>query len=132
MGGRSPLEVHVSAPSPESAKRLADVLIEERLAGYVRVIGPMFGVFRWREEVEATHEYLVIAKTFDDAFDRLAERVAAEHPYDVPEVVAVPIARVAESYAGWLAAQVPAPPELSVAEADPACEATAHRGGTGA
>ncbi|PRY52885.1 divalent cation tolerance protein [Knoellia remsis] len=103
--GHDLLEVRISAPA-EHAQRLARLLVEERLAACAQVLPNMTSTFRWDGQVATELEQLILAKTHRSRFAAILERVGAEHPYDVPEILAVPIVDVSESYAAWLATEV--------------------------
>ena len=96
------LEVRISAPA-EHADTLARALVEERLAACCQLINGVRSTYLWEDAVEQADEILLLAKTRADLFDRLAARVTELHPYDVPEVVAVPLTHLASPYAAWLA-----------------------------
>jgi periplasmic divalent cation tolerance protein len=92
--------------SEEEAKRLAQVLVEEKLAGCVNVIRGIESIYRWEDKVESAAECLLVIKTEAGRFDALSARLQDLHSYEVPEVVAFPIVRGAEKYLGWLKEQV--------------------------
>lgn len=96
------VEVHVSAPDQESAKRIASDLVARQLAACVQVLGPMASVYTWQGEVHQSQEWLLLAKSTDQAFSELARVVRTHHRYDVPEIIAVPISRAGEDYAAWV------------------------------
>jgi len=96
------IEVRVSAPDGETAQSLARSLVQERLVACAQVIGPMTSTYWWEGRVETEQEHLLLAKTTADRFDPICERVRSEHPYDNPEVLAVPVAGAAPAYAAWL------------------------------
>lgn len=96
------LEVRISAPA-EHADTLARALVEERLAACCQVLPAIRSTYLWEDAVEQADEILLLAKTRADLFDRLAARVTQLHPYDVPEVVAVPLTHLSSPYAVWLA-----------------------------
>lgn len=95
------LEVRVTAGSGEEARRLADLLVDERLAACVQLV-EITSCYRWQGTVEHEPEVLLLAKSARSVFDRLCRRVRAEHSYDTPEVLAVPVAAADEEYAEWL------------------------------
>ena len=103
------LEVRVSSPASD-ADRLAEALVDERLAACAQVIPGVRSTYVWEGAVESADEVLLLLKTRDDLFDALAARVWELHPYDVPEVVAVPLTHLSPSYAAWLADSLGAPP----------------------
>ena len=101
------VEVRISAPDAEVAQALADLLVGERLAACAQLL-PITSTYRWQGAVETEAEVLVLAKTTAGRFDDLCARVRAEHPYDNPEILAVPVVAAAEPYAAWLADAVSA------------------------
>lgn len=96
------IEVRVSAPDAETAQSLARSLVESRLAACVQVLGPMTSTYWWQGSVETEQEHLLLAKTTAELFEPICERLRTEHPYDNPEVLAVPVAGAAPAYAAWL------------------------------
>ena len=102
MGGADLVEVRVSAPDEETARALASALVDSRLVACAQVLGPMTSTYWWQGQVETAQEYLLLAKTTADRFEAIRERVASEHPYDNPEILAVPVASAAPLYAAWL------------------------------
>ena len=98
--------VYVTVGSVEEAIRLADTLVEERLAACVNRVGPIQSTYRWEGRVERDEEQLLIIKTRDDMFDQLKNRVEEIHSYSAPEIIALPVVKGNESYLGWLGKQV--------------------------
>ncbi len=96
--------VLVTAPPGEAAERLARALVEERLAACVNRVPGLRSVYRWQGEVVEDEEVLLLVKTSEDRLDALLARVPELHPYEVPEVVAVPIERGHPPYLAWLEA----------------------------
>jgi periplasmic divalent cation tolerance protein len=109
------VEVRVSAPTAEVAAALAASLVRARLAACAQVLGPMTSTYWWEGEVQTDTEHLLLLKTERRLFEPLADRVRAEHPYETPEILAVPVVAANEAYAAWLAAAVrqEEPPALS-------------------
>lgn len=103
------LEVRVSAPASD-ADRLARALVDERLAACVQALPGVRSTYVWQGAVESADEVLLLIKTRTDLFDALTARVEELHPYDVPEVVAVPLTHISAAYAGWLADALGGPP----------------------
>ena len=99
------LEVRIAAP-PEHAARIAELLVTERLAACVQVIPGMTSTYRWDGEVVSSDEHLVLAKSHRGRFDRICARVGEIHPYETPEIIAVPIIDASAAYAAWLLAEV--------------------------
>jgi periplasmic divalent cation tolerance protein len=95
--------VLTTVDSDEAGERLARTLVERRLAACVNVVGPLRSYYRWRGEVVAEHERLVVIKTTAERFPALRDAVQALHDYDVPEVVALDVADGSAPYLEWLA-----------------------------
>jgi periplasmic divalent cation tolerance protein len=96
------VEARVAVPDAESARRIATDLVGRQLAACVQVLGPMMSVYTWQDEVHHNEEWLLLAKTTADTFPALAQAVAAQHRYDVPEIIAVPVSQALSSYATWV------------------------------
>ncbi|MGL5909041.1 MAG: divalent-cation tolerance protein CutA [Phycicoccus sp.] len=96
------VEVHVTTPDAATAERIAHRLVEERLAACVQVVPGVVSTYRWEGTVEIATEHLLLVKTAAERFDAVRRAVRAEHPYDTPEVLAVPVVAVDDRYAAWL------------------------------
>jgi periplasmic divalent cation tolerance protein len=94
--------VLITAPDVETASRLARALVEERLAACVNLVPGIRSIYRWEGEVSEDAEVLLLAKTRADRCDALAARIEALHPYELPEVVALPVASGSVRYLAWV------------------------------
>jgi periplasmic divalent cation tolerance protein len=95
------LLVMSTCPDPASAQQIAETLVRERLAACVNR-APVHSVFRWKGEVAAEGEQLLVIKTTADRYDELELRLRALHPYKVPEIIALPIVAGAPGYLDWI------------------------------
>ena len=86
----------------EDAERIARSLVERRLAACVNVVPGVVSVYRWKGEVCRDEERLLVIKTRGDRLEALREALVGLHPYELPELVAVPIAAGHEPYLAWL------------------------------
>lgn len=104
MGVSEPLAFQVSCTidSEAGARELAAALVEERLAACVQVIGPVHSTYRWEGAVQTATEWLLLMKTSRERFAALRDAVVRRHPYDVPEVVAMPIEDGLPGYVSWI------------------------------
>jgi len=89
----------------EQAERIARALVEARLAACVQIDGPISSVYRWEGTVTQGKEWRLAAKTRAATFDDVVEVIRREHAYQVPEMIALPIAAGSTDYLGWLAAE---------------------------
>jgi periplasmic divalent cation tolerance protein len=96
------LVVLVTVPSREEGERIAEILVGERLAACVNIVGPISSVYRWLGQVQRDDEHLLVIKTRAERYAALEARVLATHPYDVPEVIALRIEAGSEAYLTWL------------------------------
>jgi periplasmic divalent cation tolerance protein len=86
----------------EDAERIARELVERRLAACVNVVPGVVSIYRWQGKVEREEERLLVMKTRGERFPALREALAAIHPYDVPELIAIPIEDGSPAYLQWL------------------------------
>src|SRR4051812_42458716 len=86
----------------EDAERLARALVSGQFAACVNVVPQIRSFYRWKGELEIEDEFLLIVKTSRDLFDALKVEIEKLHPYEVPEVVALPIVAGAENYLNWM------------------------------
>jgi len=89
---------------PAAAEALARRLVDARIAACVQRV-PVQSVYRWEGVVEDEPEVLLLAKTTEERWEELQRVLAAEHPYEVPECIAVEPARVADAYLAWWRAE---------------------------
>jgi periplasmic divalent cation tolerance protein len=100
------LEVTTTVSSQDLASTIASALVERHLAACVQISGPITSVYRWEATIETSTEYRLTAKTTAAVYKRLLAAVLELHPYDVPEVLAVPILDGHADYLTWLDEQV--------------------------
>lgn len=97
-----PVLVLVTWPADKPAETLAHALVEHRLAACVSILPEMQSVYRWEGAVQQDAERQLLIKTTVDRLDALEARLAALHPYEVPEFLVVPIGGGSERYLAWL------------------------------
>ena len=98
--------VLVTCPTLSVARRLARALVIRRLAACVNVLGTVESTFCWKGKIERSREALLIIKTTAASFQALRRAVLELHPYDVPEVVALPVVAGHPAYLNWVASSV--------------------------
>jgi len=95
--------------SADEAEKLARLLVEEGLAACVSIVPGVRSFYRWQGAVESAAEWMLLAKSSRSLFPALAAALAREHSYQVPEVLALPVAEGSAKYLEWLAAGLRAP-----------------------
>ena len=102
--------VLVTCGSPKEARKIARALVEQRLAACVSEIGvPVASTYRWKGKVETAKEFLLLIKTSKKRFAAMRDSVRKLHSYEVPEILALPIAAGSRDYLDWIAASVKTP-----------------------
>ena len=91
-----------TCPDAATAQRLAGGLVERRLAACVNVLPAIRSIYRWQGEIQDDAEVLMIAKTTRLAYPALEAWLVEHHPYDVPEVLAVPVLKGSAAYLEWV------------------------------
>lgn len=105
-GSSEPIVVLVTAADVAEASKLAEMLVEAKLAACVQVLPPMQSVYRWKGTIERATEILLIAKTERAKFEEVERQVLKIHSYETPEIVALPITAGSAPYLEWLIASL--------------------------
>ncbi len=100
------IQVVTTTERREDADRIAQALIDQRLAACVQVVGPITSTYRWRGTIETAQEWQCWAKSRGDLYDAVERAIRRIHPYEVPEILAVPIVAGSVSYLEWLASEL--------------------------
>ncbi len=95
-----------TCPEDVVAARIANTLVEERLAACVNRLSRMSSTYRWEGKVVTETEALLLIKTSERLLDLLSQRIGELHPYELPEVIALPIEGGSERYLAWLGQSV--------------------------
>jgi periplasmic divalent cation tolerance protein len=101
----SAMLVITNLPDRAAAERLADALIEKRVAACVNILAPCRSVYRWKGAVQHDEEHPLLIKTTAARYAALEAAIRAGHPYELPEIIAVPIERGLAAYLDWVAAE---------------------------
>ena len=97
-----PMVVLVTCGSEEEAAKIANSLVEERLAACVNMISPVRSIYRWEGKIWEEKEWMLIIKTQKISFEDLEKKVKSIHSYSVPEIIALPVVEGSASYLKWL------------------------------
>src|SRR6187549_2053290 len=101
----STLLVLTNLPDRAVAERLAETLIEKRVAACVNILAPCRSVYRWQKAVQHDEEHPMLIKTTEERYAALEAAIRAGHPYELPEIIALPIERGLPAYLEWVAAE---------------------------
>jgi periplasmic divalent cation tolerance protein len=101
----SALLVLTNLPDRAAAERLADAVIAKNLAACVNILAPCRSVYRWKGAVQHDEEHPMLIKTTRERYGALEQALREGHPYELPEIIAVPIERGLPAYLEWVAAE---------------------------
>jgi periplasmic divalent cation tolerance protein len=109
----TPIQVTTTTGERENADRIAQALVESRLAACVQVLGPLTSTYRWRGQIEIAEEWQVCAKSRRGLYPEIEAAIRQLHPYEVPEIIAVAILEGSPSYLEWLNRELRPSPSFS-------------------
>jgi len=88
--------------SKEQARKIANVLVKDRLAACVNIVNGVSSVYFWDGKIVEDDEFLMIIKSKSSLFDQLEHKIKEIHPYEVPEIISVEIEKGSEPYLDWI------------------------------
>ena len=98
--------VLITAPSHDEGEKIATMLVESKLAACVNILPAVHSVYSWQGDIHTDQEVMLLVKSRAVLFaDKLLPAVQEMHPYEVPEIIAVPIAHGLDSYLAWITAE---------------------------
>ena len=100
------IQIQITFPTAEAAQGMAAKLVQEKLVACAQICGTIQSIYTWKEVCETSTEILLLAKTTLTLFDRIESAVLAEHTYECPQIVALPIVTANADYLDWLAGQL--------------------------
>ncbi|HLU76878.1 MAG TPA: divalent-cation tolerance protein CutA [Burkholderiales bacterium] len=105
MSSPSTLLVFSNLPDRASAETLAAALVQRQAAACVNIMAPCRSVYRWQGAVEQSEEIPVFIKTTADRYELVEHIVRELHPYELPEIIALPVTGGLPAYLAWVAAE---------------------------
>ena len=108
MSDEGVLLVLTNLPDRSSAQCVAQALIKNHAAACVNILAECSSVYRWQGKVETANEVPLLIKTTRAAYQRLEETIRAHHPYELPEIIAVPLSAGLPGYLQWVAQETQA------------------------
>ncbi|WP_295624770.1 divalent-cation tolerance protein CutA [uncultured Nitrosomonas sp.] len=97
-----PVLVITNFPNKESALALAEALVDQHLAACVNTLSPCVSMYRWKDNIESAEETPVLIKTQRQHYERIEQLIKKVHPYELPEVIMVPILDGLPAYLQWI------------------------------
>jgi periplasmic divalent cation tolerance protein len=106
---RNTLLIFCNTPDADCAAKISRELVERRLAACVNILAPCQSIYRWHGAVEDAQEIPLVIKTTAERYAELEAVLRSLHPYEVPEIIALPIATGLPAYLAWIAEETAAP-----------------------
>ena len=100
------IQISTTTATKSDAVSIANALLDNNLAACIQIIGPIQSHYRWKNIREKAEEWLCLVKTRDDLYTQVEEAIKNNHPYDVPEIIAVPIIGGSAEYLQWLGDEI--------------------------
>ncbi len=91
-----------TCPDAKTAETLAEAVVAKRLATCVNIVPGLTSVYPWEGKIETAQEHLLLMKTETAVFETLEAFVCEKHPYELPEIIAVPVLRGSTAYLDWI------------------------------
>ena len=95
-----------TCPDQATAQNIAEQLVDKQLAACVSILPGLTSLYQWQGKRETAQEYLLLIKTSYAVYETLEQTLTALHPYELPEIIAVPIERGSTAYLDWISQQV--------------------------
>jgi len=99
---KSYIQISTTTETKEEAQKIAQYLVEQKLAACVQITGPIESTYRWRGNIETADEWLCLIKTREALFNKAQAAIKKLHSYETPEIIAVPIVKGRKEYLNWL------------------------------
>lgn len=100
------IQVFTAIDSESGAQNLSKVLVDKRLAACVQIVGPITSTYHWEGQVEISKEWLCLIKSKQSLYEQLEQAIKKNHPYDVPEILSLPVMDGNADYLDWLHAEL--------------------------
>lgn len=96
------IQVSTTTETKEDARKIAHSIVKKRLAACVQIIGPITSVYWWKDKIEEAEEWLCVVKSSQSLHPKLEKAIQELHPYEIPEIISIPIDKGSKGYMEWL------------------------------
>ena len=100
------IQVFTSVAKKSDAEKIAKTLVNKKLSACVQIIGPMESIYKWKRKLQKSKEWLLVIKTKRNLYKKLEKEIKRIHPYQIPEIIALPIIKGSKEYLNWLNKEV--------------------------
>jgi periplasmic divalent cation tolerance protein len=91
-----------TCPDKDTAEKLAHLLVDDKLAACVNILPSITSIYLWQEQIESAQEHLLLIKANKSSYQAIEETIKKHHPYELPEIIAVPIENGLPEYLHWI------------------------------
>jgi periplasmic divalent cation tolerance protein len=91
-----------TCPDKDTAETIARLLVKDKLAACVNILPDVTSIYSWGEQIESAQEYLLLIKTNKKTYPAIAAVITKQHPYELPEIIAIPIENGLPEYLHWI------------------------------
>ena len=99
---KSFIQIFTTTETKEEAEKIAQYLVEQKLAACVQITGPIASTYRWKGKVETANEWHCLIKTREELYDKVETAIKKLHSYETPEIIVIPIIKGSSEYLSWL------------------------------
>lgn len=100
------IQVLTTTDKKEEAEKIARALLDGKAAACIQILPPMESVYRWKNKVETSREWLCLIKSREDCYEKIERIIRENHSYEIPEIIAFPIISGSREYLAWLDQEV--------------------------
>jgi len=104
--GKKPIVILCTTPDMQSAKEIAQYLVEEKLAACCNILPEITSVYSWQGTIEQASEHVLLIKTQSNNFKKLEAAILKRHPYELPEIIGIDITKGSQKYLDWISENV--------------------------
>lgn len=94
--------IFCTCPDRATAEQIAHLLIDSNLAACVNIVPGIISIYKWQGKIESADEHLLLIKSNDESYQAVENKIKAHHPYELPEIVAIPITNGLPEYLNWI------------------------------
>jgi len=100
------IQVFTTVAKRSDAERIAKALSDKKLSACSQIIGPITSVYKWKGKVEKSKEWLCLSKSKKNNYKKIEKAIKEIHPYELPEIIAVPIIEASREYLAWMRKEI--------------------------
>ena len=100
------MQIFTTTRNKKDAEKIADVLVKNKLAACVQILGPIESIYKWKGKIEKSKEWLCLIKTKSEKYKKIEKTIKSLHSYEVPEIIALPIEKGNVKYFKWVDEQL--------------------------